>query len=68
MDPKCLTSMFKMKDLTEVDTIMGIKVKKYSGGFSLFNLIILRYLTEVLTRFEYLKIKEVNTPCDSSIK
>jgi hypothetical protein len=32
---KYLTSMFKMKDLNEVDTILWIKVKKHSGGYSL---------------------------------
>ena len=57
--------MFKMKDLTEVDTIMGIKVKKYSGGFSLYQS---HYIEKVLTKSEYLKLKEVNTPFDSSIK
>ena len=60
-----MTSMFKMKDLTEVDTIMGIKVKKYSGAFSLYQS---HYIEKVLTRSEYLKLKEVNTPFDSSIK
>jgi hypothetical protein len=32
---KYLTSMFKMKDLNEIDTILGIKVKKHSGGYAL---------------------------------
>jgi hypothetical protein len=32
---KYLTSLFKMKDLNEVDTILGIKVKKHSGGYAL---------------------------------
>jgi len=32
---KYLTSKFKMKDLKEVDTILGIKVKKFSGGYAL---------------------------------
>lgn len=30
-----LTSKFKMKDLNEVDTILGIKVRKHNGGFAL---------------------------------
>jgi hypothetical protein len=30
-----LTSIFKMKDLGEVDTILGIKVKKYGSGYAL---------------------------------
>jgi len=29
----CLASQFKMKDMDEVDTILGIKVKKHSGGY-----------------------------------
>ena len=32
---KYLSSQFKMKDLNEVDTILGIKVKKPCGGFAL---------------------------------
>ena len=32
---KYLSSQFKMKDLGEVDTILGIKVKKSSGGYAL---------------------------------
>jgi len=30
-----LTFIFKMKDLGEVDTILGIKVKKHSSGYAL---------------------------------
>jgi hypothetical protein len=30
-----LTSIFKMKNLGEVDTILGIKVKKHSNGYAL---------------------------------
>ena len=30
---KYLASQFKMKDMDEVDTILGIKVKKHSGGY-----------------------------------
>ena len=30
---KYLTAKFKMKDLNEVDTILGIKVKTHRGGF-----------------------------------
>ena len=32
---KYLTSRFKMKVLKEVDTILGIKVKKHSEGYAL---------------------------------
>jgi hypothetical protein len=30
-----LTSIFKMKDLSEVNTILSIKVKKHSSGYAL---------------------------------
>ncbi|KAL6345172.1 hypothetical protein AAG906_013656 [Vitis piasezkii] len=49
-----LSSTFKMKDLGEVDTILGIKVKRNSG--------------KVVSKFSHLKIKDANTPFDSSIK
>jgi len=43
---KYLTSKFRIKDLNEVDAILGIKVKKKNKnivrGFALVNLIILR--------------------------
>ena len=41
---KYLTSQFKMKDMGEVDTILGIKIKKHSGVMLYVNLI-------TLTRF-----------------
>jgi hypothetical protein len=62
---KYLTSMFKMKDLNEVDTILGIKVKKHSGGYALCQS---HYIEKVLLKFKHIGIKEVNTPFDSSIK
>ena len=62
---KYLTSQFKMKDLGEVDTILGIKVKKNSGGYSLCQS---HYIEKVLLKFKHLKFKEANTPFDSSIK
>ncbi|KAH9768292.1 Integrase catalytic domain-containing protein [Citrus sinensis] len=62
---KYLTSQFKMKDLGEVDTILGVKVNKHSGGYSLCQS---HYIEKVLLKFNYLKFKEANTPYDSSIK
>ena len=32
---KYLSSMFQMKDLNEVDTILGIKIKGHNKGFAL---------------------------------
>ena len=62
---KYLSSQFKMKDLNEVDTILGIKVRKHSGGFSLCQS---HYIEKVLTKFKHLNIKEGNTPYDVSSK
>ena len=57
--------MFKMKDLNEVDTILGIKIKRHSEGFSLCQS---HYVEKVLQKFKHLNIKEANTPFDWSIK
>ena len=62
---KYLSSKFKMKDLNEVDTILGIKVKKHSGGFALCQS---HYIEKVLGKFSHLKVKEENTQYDVSIK
>ncbi|CAL1369869.1 unnamed protein product [Linum trigynum] len=60
-----LTSCFQMKDLGEVDTILGIEVKKHSGGFALSQS---HYVEKMLKKFENLDIKEANTPYDASFK
>ncbi|KAL6317021.1 hypothetical protein AAG906_026764 [Vitis piasezkii] len=60
-----LSSTFKMKDLGEVDTILGIKVKRNSGGYALNQT---HYIEKVISKFSHLKIKDANTPFDSSIK
>ena len=60
-----LYSTFKMKDLGEVDTILGIKVKRNSEGYALNQTY---YIEKVLSKFSHLKIKDVNTPFDSSVK
>ena len=62
---KYLTSKFKMKDLNEVDTILGIKVKIHSGGFALCQS---HYINKVLNKFKHLNVKEANTPYDISSK
>ena len=54
-----------MKDLGEVDIILGVKVNKYSKGYSLCQS---HYIEKVLLKFNYLKFKKANTPYDSSIK
>ncbi|RVW71217.1 Retrovirus-related Pol polyprotein from transposon TNT 1-94 [Vitis vinifera] len=60
-----LSTTFKMKDLREVDTILGIKVKRNSGGYALNQT---HYIEKVVSKFSHLKIKDANTPFDSSIK
>ena len=60
-----LTSPFNMKDLGEVDTILGIKFKKHSGGFALCQS---HYIDKIIFKFNHLGIKEVNTPFDVSTK
>jgi hypothetical protein len=62
---KYLTYIFKMKDLGEVDTILGIKVKKHSNGYALYQS---DYIEKMLDKFKHLNIKEANTPFDYSIK
>nr|KAJ0190715.1 hypothetical protein LSAT_V11C800406370 [Lactuca sativa] len=62
---KYLSSNFKMKDLGEVDTILGIKVKRTGGQISLSQS---HYIEKIMTKFQHLNIKEFNTPFDSSVK
>ena len=58
---KYLASMFKMKDLNEVDIILGIKVKRHSKGYALCQN---HYVEKVLFKYKHLNVKEVNTPFD----
>jgi len=62
---KYLTSKFKTKDLKEVDTILDIKVKKFSEGYALCQS---HYIEKMLLKFQHLRIKEVSTPYDSAFK
>ncbi|KAK3043124.1 hypothetical protein RJ639_000013 [Escallonia herrerae] len=43
-----LNSRFKMKDLNEIDTVLGIKVKKHSGGYALSQS---HYIEKMLLKF-----------------
>ena len=54
-----------MKDLGEVDTILGIKVKRTGNQISLSQS---HYIKKILTKFQHLNIKKFNTPFDSSVK
>ena len=60
-----LSSNFKMKDLGEVDTILGIKVKRTGSQISLSQS---HYIEKILTKFQHLNIKEFNTPFKSNVK
>ena len=62
---KFLTSTFKMKDLGLVDTILGIKVKRNSGGYELSQT---HYIEKMLDKFKHLNFKEVTTPFDHANK
>ena len=59
-----LSSTFKMKDLEEVDIILGIKIEKNNGGYALNQ----THYIERVRKFSHLKIKDANTPFDSSVK
>ena len=54
-----------MKDLGEIDTILGIKVNKHSRGFSLYQS---HYIDMIISKFNPLGIKEANTPLDVCTK
>lgn len=58
-----LKSKFKMKDLNEVDTILGIKVKKHNGGYALCQS---HYIEKLLLKFNHLQIKEATTPYETN--
>ena len=60
-----LTFIFKIKDLGEVDTILGIKVKKHSSGYALNQS---HYIEKILNKFKHLNIKKANTLFDFSMK
>ncbi|KAI3752835.1 hypothetical protein L2E82_24873 [Cichorium intybus] len=62
---KYLSSNFKMKDLGEVDTILGIKVKRTGNEITLSQS---HYIENVFKRFQHLNTKEFNNPFESSVK
>ena len=53
-----------MKNLGQVDTILGIKVRQHSGDFALSQS---HYVEKVLKHFSHLNIKEENAPFDPSV-
>ena len=53
-----LTSQFKMKDMNEVDTILGIKISRHSGIVLLSQS---HYIEKILEKFKQLVKKEYTT-------
>jgi len=62
---RCLTYIFKMKDLSKVDIILVIKVKKYSNGYAPNQS---HHIEKILDKFKHLNIKKANTLFDSIMK
>ncbi|PKA54637.1 Retrovirus-related Pol polyprotein from transposon TNT 1-94 [Apostasia shenzhenica] len=60
-----LTFNFKMKNLCEVNTILGIKISKHDNDFSMNQSY---YINKLLTKYNYIGIKEATTPYHSSMK
>jgi len=54
---KYLTSKFRIKDLNEVDIILGIKVKKKKNIVRGFALCQSHYIEKILNKFNHLNIK-----------
>nr|GEY15701.1 retrotransposon protein, putative, Ty1-copia subclass [Tanacetum cinerariifolium] len=62
---KFRSSYFQMKDMNGVDTILRIKVKRYSEGYA-FNHC--HYIDKIIDKFQHLNIEEANIPYESSCK
>ncbi|GJT81330.1 zinc finger, CCHC-type containing protein [Tanacetum coccineum] len=62
---KFMSSCFQMKDMNEVDTILGIKVKRHSGGYAINQC---HYIDKIIDKFQHLNIEETHTPYESSCK
>ncbi|GJR67130.1 zinc finger, CCHC-type containing protein [Tanacetum coccineum] len=60
-----LSSRFSMKDIGEVDVILGIRIKHESNGISISQS---HYLEKVLKKFNYFDCTLVSTPIDTSGK
>ncbi|GKA06314.1 zinc finger, CCHC-type containing protein [Tanacetum coccineum] len=60
-----LSSRFSMKDIGEVDVILGIKIKHESNGIAISHS---HYIDKVLKKFNYLDCTPVSTPMITSEK
>ena len=54
-----------MKYLGEVDTSLGIKIKRNSRGYALNQT---HCIEKIVSKFSHLEIKDANSPFDSSVK
>lgn len=59
-----LSSQFEMKDLGEVDVILGVKIRKTENGFSLCQS---HYIEKMLKRFDSFDVVPARTPYDASM-
>ncbi|GKE88875.1 zinc finger, CCHC-type containing protein [Tanacetum coccineum] len=60
-----LSSRFSMKDMGEVDVILGIRIKHESNGIEVSQS---HYIEKVLKKFDYFNCTPVSTPIDTSEK
>src|ERR1044072_7668805 len=59
-----LSSKFEMKDLGEVDVILGIKIQRKENGFSLSQA---HYVEKLLRKFNSFDVVPARTPYDPSV-
>ncbi|GJW13906.1 zinc finger, CCHC-type containing protein [Tanacetum coccineum] len=60
-----LSSRFSMKDVGEVDVILGIRIKHENNGIAIFQS---HYIEKVLKKFNYFDCTPISTPMDTSEK
>lgn len=60
-----LSNMFEMKDLGEADVILGIRLKKTDGGYSLSQS---HYVEIFLKKFDSFDVLPCKTPYDASVE
>nr|GEZ03500.1 zinc finger, CCHC-type [Tanacetum cinerariifolium] len=63
--PEFLLSMFSIKDMGEVDVILGIRIKHESNGITISQS---HYIEKVLKKFNYFDCTPVSTHMDTSEK
>ena len=61
---KLLSSLFEMKDMGEVDVVLGIKIQKTNTGFSLSQS---HYIEKMSKKFDQFDVTPVRTPYDPTI-